>query len=456
MAKKNDILSRINWELFIKHPIVVAFLDEKDEEEFTKDLDLYSKGDEHFQGIIGQNSLSNAEISKIITYIKSVTSRRAFMKAAAVFATTTVARINTGDSDLLNQNSISSRNYNGMLPVKGIGYDVGTRYATDFVTNKDISYELMKKNLYEIKNSLKCNAVRIYGEDINKLVECSKIALSYGLQVWFSPRLIDGTKESTLKYIINNAIEAEKLRRIADIVFVIGNEFTIDTKGFVSGNTYMDRGKNLGSHAINRIRSFFGLRSYQDDLNQFLKEAVKLTRQHFKGKITYAAGFWERVDWTIFDVVGYNYYLNSYNKGSYASDLREFKKFNKPVAILEFGCGSYREAYDKGGSSYDIINWNAKPLPELNGRYTKDENVQAKYIVDLLNIFSREGIYAVFVHTFVETHYWADDNEPHHDLDTASFNVIKVYPKWHPRDYLKGHIIPKKSFYAISNFYSTH
>jgi len=455
---KKDILSRINWKLFIRHPIAKAFFDTKDRDEFAKDLDLYAKGDENFQGIINQKGLSNVEIRNIIDRIIAVTSRRRFMKAAAAFAVTTAMRVNTGDSTIANPEIISNQNYKGKLPVKGIGYDVGTRYAPDFVTNKDISYELVKKNLYEIKNGLKCNAVRIYGEDISKLIECSKIALGYGLQVWFSPRLIDGTKEATLRYIRDNALEAEKLRRLnSNIVFVIANELTLDMKGFVAGNTYIDRGKNLGTNAINKIKSFLRFHSYQDDLNIFLKEALKTVREYFKGYITYAAGFWEEVDWKIFDIIGYNYYMNNYNKRSYVSDLRGFKKFNKPIAILEFGCGSYKEAYDKGGSSYDIINWTAKPLPELKGNnYKKDENLQAKYIFDLLNIFVREGIYATFIHTFIETHYWADDKEPNHDLDTASFNVIKVYPPWHEKAYIKGHIIPKKSFYAIAEFYTAH
>ena len=146
MAKKKDILSRINWKLFVGHPIPKAFFDTKDRDEFARDLDLYSKGDEDFQRIIGQKGLSGAEIDKIIKYVTSV-NRRQFMKAAAVFAATSLARINTGDSVIVKPIAVSDKNYTGTLPIKGIGYDIGTRYAPDFITNKEISYELMKKNL---------------------------------------------------------------------------------------------------------------------------------------------------------------------------------------------------------------------------------------------------------------------------------------------------------------------
>lgn len=452
MAK--DILEKIKWEYFLKHPIVKAFIENHDEDEFIKDLEVYAKGDYNFQDIIQAKSLSSRDILKIVRHIESVMSRRGFLKSAVAVAVSTAIGGSPKQQTSGSNEAIKS---DSRLKVKGICYDIGTRYAPNFITRQEINSAIMKRELNIIKNKLNCNAVRIYGEDIRKLVECSKIALSYGLQVWFSPRLINGSEYGTLDYVKNCAAEAEKLRRVnRNVIFIIGNELTLDMEGLVPGNTYQERGSNLFSNVvINKIKNIFSDDTPNKRLNKFLRKIVNEVRLYFKGHITYAAGFWEDIGWDMFDIVGINHYLNMLNKITYRKNLRELQKFKKPIAVLEFGCGSYKGAEDKGGSSYDIVDWN-KQKPEIKGNRIKDENVQADYILNLLSIFVQESVYAAFVYTFIETHYPADDLNPKYDLDMASFNVIKVYTQGHPKSYLEGHIIPKKSFFDIAEFYKNH
>ena len=59
--------------------------------------------------------------------------------------------------------------------------------------------DLMKRDIQIIRNNLNCNAVRIFGCEIDRLMECTKIALDSGLQAWVSPRLIDADEEETFE-----------------------------------------------------------------------------------------------------------------------------------------------------------------------------------------------------------------------------------------------------------------
>lgn len=449
-----NVIKGIKWKYFLKHPIVKAFLENLDEDEFAKNLQIFIGGDKAFREIIGTDYLTNQDVIKIIQYIKKVNSRRRFLKGAISLAIATAAIGVTKQSGILDTHTTYS---DGGLKVKGINYDIGTRYVPNFITRQELTNAIMQRELYVIKNQLHCNAVRIYGENIEKLIECSKIALSIGLHVWLSPRFIDKSKSETLELIKYSAIEAEKLRAVnPNIIFIVGNELTLDMKGMVPGETYMERGHNLFSSIVkDKLQAIFGSPNINNTLDLFLKEVASIVRQFFKGHITYAAGFWEKINWDNFDIVGANYYRNLFNSLTYTKGLGELIQFKKPVAILEFGCGSYKGAENKGGSSYDIVEWNAQ-RPFIKGDYKRDEEVQAKYIIDLINTFVKEGIFAAFVYTFVETHYIADDTDPKYDLDIASFNLIKVYPEWHEKAYIKGHIIPKKSFFAIGKFYGSH
>ena len=132
------------------------------------------------------------------------------------------------------------------LKIKGVNYDVGVGFRSDHNPANNLTAEVMKEELEVIKNELHCNAVRIYGSDLEKLIECSEIAMKEGLIVWLSPRYINASLDETLDYIINCSIGAEQLRKISqDIVYVVGNEFSLDIKGFIEGETIFKRILNL-------------------------------------------------------------------------------------------------------------------------------------------------------------------------------------------------------------------
>jgi hypothetical protein len=333
------------------------------------------------------------------------------------------------------------------IELKGVNYDVGVRESS---INLPVSK--LTEEIGIIRNELHCNAVRIYGRDLEKLVECSNIAIKEGLTVWFSPRLINASFGETLEYIKLCSIEVEKLRKISpSIVYVIGNEFSLDLKGFVEGETTYERILNL-SKPISLVRNSicFGFRK---ELNIFLQKTVSVVRQYFKGEITYASGQWEKVNWEPFDIISINYYRNRFNGWKYRSTVRRLAYKRKKLAITEFGCCSYKGADKKGAWGYSIVDWNESE-PILKTVYKRDEDVQAKYLIDLLNIYLKENVYAAFIYTFVARRARYNVNHKY-DLDMANFGLIKVLP---PGD--EGSNNPyswgkKKAFNEISKFYSS-
>ncbi len=232
------------------------------------------------------------------------------------------------------------------LEIKGVNYDVGMGLRSDHNPGNILIAEVMKEEIGVIKNELHCNAVRIYGSDLEKLLECSEIAIKEGLKVWFSPRYINASLEETIDYIIKCSGAAEQLRKISpELVYVIGNEFSLDVKGFIEGETIYKRILNLAK-PISIIKNSLNL-GFNKELNNFLVKAVSEARQNFKGKITYASGQWETVDWDKFDIIAVNYYKNRFNSLKYRRTVRKLAQKKKKFAITEFGCCSFKGADTK-------------------------------------------------------------------------------------------------------------
>lgn len=333
------------------------------------------------------------------------------------------------------------------IAIKGVNYDVGVPLNS----GNNLTASKMIEEIGIIKNELHCNAVRIYGRELSKLVECSKIALNEGLIVWFSPRRINAALEETIEYIKESSSAAEELRQISpNIVYVIGNEFSLDLKGFVDGETIYERISNL-SKPFSVIKNGFDL-GLNKLLNSFLTKAVSAARQYFKGEITYASGQWEKVNWGLFDIVSINYYRNRFNSWKYRRTIRKWVQKRKKFAVTEFGSCSYKGAEKKGAWGYSIIDY-TEQRPKLKKNYKRDESVQSNYLIDLLNIYSSEKVYAVFVYTFISRKAAYNINKKY-DLDMANFGLIKVLPS--DLNDLKTPYMweRKKAFIEVSKFYS--
>ncbi len=94
---------------------------------------------------------------------------------------------------------------------KGVCYDVGrVLEGTDMRPTFDA--DVARRELEDIKHDLHCNAVRICGLDINRLMTTAEAALKLGLEVWLSPEIFEQSQQETFDYIVKCAEESETLR----------------------------------------------------------------------------------------------------------------------------------------------------------------------------------------------------------------------------------------------------
>jgi hypothetical protein len=332
------------------------------------------------------------------------------------------------------------------MKYKGITYDVGTEYTSGSFSRSGLTREVIEKDIFEIKNNLNCNSVRIYGTKKDLLILATEEALKSGLNVWLSPRLINQDVQTTINFLEEIAKEVEILKSIygdKEIVFIIAGEATIDLKGFLEGETIYDRIRNISKPSF-FIKKAFGIKpKYQEALDNFLDESLLMVRKSFSGKVTYASAMWEIVDWTNFDFVSVNLYKASFNKSFFNKIIRKMKSKGKPLAITEFGCCTYLGADKKGPTGYTILDTTTEP-PTFKEKRERDERTQADYIADLLQTFEKEGVAATFIFDFYEQKLTYSSN-PGLDYDKASFAVTKSIGenKWKP----------KKSFSIISEYY---
>ena len=181
-------------------------------------------------------------------------------------------------------------------------------------------------------------------------------------------------------------------------------------------------------------------------MNVFLNTTVRSIRQVFNGEVTYSSGTWEKVDWSIFDIVSINHYRTSYNQSGYVKTVRKYQVFGKPVAVTEFGCCTYEGAEKTGGGGWNITEKKDGRLC-VKGNYKRNESTQADYIIDLLKIFEKENISASFVFTYINPGF-EHHSSPAFDLDMASYAIVKPVNGDNGLQFL-----PKEAFYRLAQFY---
>jgi hypothetical protein len=123
------------------------------------------------------------------------------------------------------------------------------------------------------------------------------------------------------------------------------------------------------------------------------------------GKLSYASVPLDGVDWGPFDIISTEAgYRTAERAARFRDDIRAFvaqgRAQRKPVAITEFGCAAFRGAADLADRG-DIVEWGdgARPV-RFKGEYARDEDEQARYLGELLDVFEAEGVDNVFVYTF--------------------------------------------------------
>ncbi|WP_437963551.1 hypothetical protein WMF04_27925 [Sorangium sp. So ce260] len=331
----------------------------------------------------------------------------------------------------------------------------GICYDTGFLNKGNSTHEpfdpgRVQRDMRAIRDDLRCTAVRITGGALDRLKIAATHAAAAGLETWICPFTTDLTGDELLALLAECADHGERLRREgAEVVLVTGSELSLMNKGFVPGETFLDRSKVLARQGP-ELREL--LAALPARMNELLARAVAVVRGRFGGKVTYASLPFEGVDWTAFDIIstdtGYRY---AQIAGRFPELIRAFvaqgNAQGKPVAITEFGCVTYKGAADAGPRGGEIIVWDeatATPLG-LNGEYARDEAEQATTLRELLETFDAEGVDAAFVHAFAVYALPHDPDDPRKDLDLASSGVVRVLED--------GTWEPKEAFSMLADYY---
>ncbi len=343
----------------------------------------------------------------------------------------------------------------------GINYDTGFLSAGTS-THEPFDPELVRREMRVIGEDLHCTAVRITGGDPNRLEIAASYAVDAGLEVWFCPFTNGLTQSELLALLADCAERAERLRQRAggaDVVMLTGSEISLFTIGFLPGDTLEERLAVIADAV--RVRQIIA--DVRKRMDEFLRQAVDVVRARFKGRVSYASLPFEGVDWSRFDIIATDAGYRSREHLTQFRDLiRAFvaqgRAQGKPVAVTEFGCGTYRGAGGVAGRGDQIVEWGNDARPHrLKGDYVRDEDEQATYLCELLEVFEAEGVDNAFVYTFAR-YDLPHSNDRRADFDVASYGVVKVLDGEsgsRVRRYPGMPWEPKAAFDALAKYYAS-
>jgi hypothetical protein len=336
------------------------------------------------------------------------------------------------------------------LALKGVAYDTGGGPA-DEDSRARWRNSTMRGEIYAIRHRLHANWVSIYGSDVRRLVDTATAALEEGLTVSIQPRSFDEPQAAELEKLRKVAVEAERLRRRfgQEVILAVGCEFMLFTPGIVPGATFYERVEYL-------TKGDFDMAELQRKFRAFTAKTVKVARSNFHGRITYgAASDLEQVDWSIFDIVGLDYYSYHARHADHAKELAPFRRWGKPILILEFGCCTFTGAAKLGGMGWDIVDYSGD-VPVIPPQYVRNEQEQADHLANMLDVFTGEGFLGASPYTFISPDAPHRPHDRPHDEDMAAFSLCKVlrYDDTDPASPYRW--LPKKSFQSVARFYLTH
>jgi hypothetical protein len=338
----------------------------------------------------------------------------------------------------------------------GISYDTGITADGDS-TRKRFEDAVVQRELQIIASDLHATAVRVTGDDPQRLARAGQHALAAGLELWFSPVPINLQPGALPGYFARCAHEAERLRRAHEgrVVLVAGCEISLWCAGFFpGGDSVLDRIATVTDPDLQRKPDVTAaLASGLERARQAHRDNVRAAREKFAGPITYAAPPWETVDWELFDLVSVDAYRDADNAAGYQDALHAYRRFGKPVAVTEFGCCTYRGAADRGGMGWMIVDEKSDP-PIIPGTYERDEQEQVRHLHDMLAIYEAEDIDSAFWFTFAGFELPRRHTDPHRDLDLASYGVVAVVEHERGTTYPDMAWEPKQVFGALAAAYA--
>jgi hypothetical protein len=339
------------------------------------------------------------------------------------------------------------------MRAKGITYDTGF-VRNGVLSRRHFDHDVVRRELEIIRDDLHCTAVQITGGDADRLEVAAGIAADLGLEVWFSPYPLELTTDEILSLLVDCAQRAERIRAAgAEVVFVAGVEMSLMNRGFTTGEDLDERLSRLFADPEARAGRIV---EASRRLDAFLHVVVATVRERFGGRITYAAIPFEQIDWSPFDFVTVELIRSAEVADRFRDGVRALVAHGKPVAITGFGTATWRGACDTAPRSMKIIQYDDSGFPiRLDGDYARDEEGQAAYLSELLEIFDAEGVDSAFVFLFaLENLPHRPGGDPRDDLDLASLGIVKVLEGATGTTYPGMDWEPKAAFATLAERYS--
>lgn len=353
----------------------------------------------------------------------------------------------------------SCMNLNAMN-YRGIVYDVGLQYSPGVFSVDSLNVEVVKYDMNVIANQLHANAVRIEGQDIARLAIAAEIASQAGLKVFFNPWWMNAEADKVIPYMAEAARSAEMLRlKGVDITFVAGCEFSLFNPGILKGKDVSERIASLmeiGKLQNRPAKLKDATDQMANKLNKVLGQIVKGVRQNFKGDVTYSAGTWEPVAWSMFDVVGIDYYRDSQTAEEYLAGVEKYRLHGKPVWVMEVGCCAYEGAAKLGGGGFTIcqgVDAQGNGIYAGGATPVRSEKEQADYAEEQIRLISKSDVEGMFVYVF--SFPIAPYREKGHDADMTAYPIVKSFAKADPRSRQMPPWEPKEAFHRVGDMYKS-
>ncbi|TMV48742.1 hypothetical protein FE783_16990 [Paenibacillus mesophilus] len=331
------------------------------------------------------------------------------------------------------------------MRMRGVTYDTGF-LSEGTSTHPNFDAANVYREMEIIRRDLHCTAVRVTGGEPVRLEIAAQAAAAAGLEVWFSPFTNDLDQDELLVLLADCAERAERLRTSgAEVVMVTGAELMLFTRGFFPGETLPDRLAALSEPTKSRA----ALAKLPTLLNGFLERAVDVVRARFGGRVTYASLPTEPVNWEPFDFITVDAYNSAEIAHLYADSIKKLAGSHKPLVISEFGCTTFKGAFDLGARGMFIVEWDGARAVRLTGSYERDESEQSRYFNESVAVFEEAGVDTAFWCTFA-SHNLPFDEDPNNDFDRASYGIVKVLKDTLGTTYPGLPWEPKEVFYTIA------
>jgi hypothetical protein len=326
------------------------------------------------------------------------------------------------------------------MRVFGMNYDTGFVSAGS-TTHEPFDPAIVRGDLRVIRDELHCDAVRITGGLQDRLELTARLAAEIGLEVWYCPFTNGLDRDELAAFLIDGAERAERIRCDgASVVYLTGSEIAMFTDGFLPGRDLTER-MALFTDPVRMRQAVPAARAAVRDL---LAEVVPAVRERFGGPIGYASIPLEDVDWTLFDIIASDAgYRDATNAATFPQTLAAAVGQGRPYAATEFGCCTFRGAADVAGGPEPVTYDEHGRAAKLTADLERDEQGQARYLVDLLTDYAAGGVDAAFVYTFANRHL-PTTGDPERDFDLASRGIVRVGPD--------GSWTPKAAFHALADY----